>query len=160
MSNSKAIADALAARFTGVTATVGTTTESITVGPTASLPNGITAGPALLVFHPSGELSIGVSKLRQDILEYRVKLLRDPQSLPSRSDWLYAWYDAIRDRIEMDMDLGLSYVAWARPASVRIELGGETYPPVLVNGVAQQDFDVVDLTVQIRLNEVVSTVAP
>lgn len=149
--NSKAIADAIAGRFTGVTATVGSTTEGFLIAPTASLPNAIAKGPALLVFHPSGVLDIGVSKLRRDELDFPVRFLRDPLSYPQRSDWLYAWYDALRDRVEADMDLGLTYVAWARPVEATVELDGATYAGI--------GFDLIELTVRVHLNETVSTLA-
>ena len=149
--NSKATADAIAARFVGVTATIGTTTESFTSVPTASLPNTIGGGPVLLVYHPVGVLDIGVSKLRRDMLDFPVRMLRDPANYPARSDWLYAWYDALRDRVEMDIDLGLAYVAWAQPVSTRVELDGQLY--------AKVPFDVVEYIVRVRFNETVATVA-
>lgn len=146
--NLKTIADNLATRFTGVTATVSGASESIAVGPTASLPNGIAKGPALLVYHPTGELGLGVSKRRDDTYDFPVRLLRDPLDVPARSDALYAWYDALRDKVEEDMDLGLSYVAWAQPVAGRVELDGITYGDAL--------FDVVELIVRVRINEIVS----
>ena len=152
MSSAKAIADALAARFVGITATNGTVTEPLAAAPTASLPNTVAKGPVVLVFHPQGVLDIGVSKLRRDELDFPVRLLRDPVDYPTRSDWLYAWYDATRDRVEMDMDLGLSYVAWARPISASVELDGHEY--------AGTTYDVIEFVVRVHLNEVVSTLAP
>lgn len=150
--NTKAVADALAGRFVGVTATNGTSTESLALAPTASLPNTLEKGPALLVFHPAGVLDVVVSRLRRDELDFPVVLLRDPLDYPARSDWLYAWYDATRDRVEADMDLGLAYVAWARPISVEIELDGAEYSGV--------KFDSIAYTVRVHFNEVVTTLAP
>ncbi len=150
--NAKDVAAAIAARFVGVTATNGGVTESLTATPTASLPNTVAKGPVLLVFHPSGVLEVGVSKLRSDELDFPVRLLRDPMDYPARSDWLYAWYDATRDRVEMDMDLGLAYVAWARPVSVTVELDGFEYQ----DGVK---FDVIEYIVRVHFNETVGSVA-
>lgn len=149
--NTKTIADNLAARFTGVTATVDGVTESLTMA-TASLPNTVGKGPALLVYHPTATLDVGVSKTRTDVLTFPVRLLRDPVNYPSRSDWLYAWYDALRDRVEMDLDLGgLTYVLAAQPVASRIELDGEEY--------AGATYDVVELFVEVPLFEHVAGVA-
>ena len=149
MSSVKAIADALAVRFVGVTATVGTTTEALATTPTASLPNRVAKGPVILVYHPSGVLDIGVSKLRRDELDFPVRLLRDPLDYPARSDWLYAWYDATRDRVEMDMDLGLSYVAWAQLISSEIELDGGEYAGI--------KYDLIEYVVRVHICETVAT---
>jgi hypothetical protein len=146
--NTLDVADALAARFVGVTATSGTVTESLVTTPTARLPNAVSKGPVLLVFPPSGELSVTMRR-RADTLTFTVRLLRDPLNLPERIAWLYAWYDAIRDVIEAQMSLGLAYVAWAQPSSVRIEADGFTYAGVLM--------DVVELDVDVRLDEVITT---
>ena len=148
--NAKATADAIAALFTNVTATVGTTTESLTAA-TASLPNTIAKGPILLVYHPTGVLEVGVSKIRADELDFPVRILRDPTDYPTRSDWLYAWYNATRDVIEADLDLGLAYVAWASPISTRIELDGQSY--------AKVPFDVVEFIVRVHYYEIVTTVS-
>lgn len=146
--NTKAVADAIAGRFTGITANG----QAIAIGPTASLPNTINRGPALLVYPPAGELAIGVSKLRQDTLTFPVRLLIDPTDVPTRSNALYAWYDAMRDRVEANMDLDLAYVAWAKPVRLRAALDGQSY--------AGSPFDVVELLVEVRFNEVVTTVSP
>lgn len=148
--NSKATADAIAARFTGVTATVNGATEGLVLC-TASLPNTIAVGPVLLVYPPSGTLAIGVSQRRSDELDFPVRLLRDPLNVPLRTDALYAWYDALRDRVEANMDLDLAYVAWARCTEMRAELDGESYGGSL--------FDVVELVVRVRFDEVVTSVS-
>jgi hypothetical protein len=148
--NSKTVADAIAGRFIGVTATNGGVTEGFAVAPTASLPNSLARGPALFVYHPTGVLDVGVSKLRLDMLDYTARFLRDPMDYPARSDWLYAWYDALRDRVEMDIDLSLSYVAWARPVEAKIELDGWDY--------AKVTYDLIELIVRVRFNEVVTTI--
>jgi len=145
--NTKATADAIATRFVGITANG----EAIAVGPTASLPNTIARGPALLVYPPEGVLAIGVSKLRQDTLTFMVRLLRDPMDVPARTDALYAWYDAMRDRVEANMDLDLAYVAWAKAVNARVAIDGQRYGDAV--------FDVVELAVEVRFNEVVSSLA-
>lgn len=145
--NSKAIADGIAGRFTGLTATVGSTTEQLKVGPTASLPNTIGKGPALLVFHPRGTLDLGMSKRRDDHLDYPVRMLRDPLSYPERSDWLYAWYDAMRDKVEENIDLDLPYVAWAKPIAMAAELD--------VDDFYGAPYDMVELIVRVKIFEVV-----
>ena len=150
--NSKAVADAIAARFVGVTATLASGTESIAVGPTASLPNQISEGPALLVLHPDGVLDIGVSRMRLDELDFPVRFLRDPSDYPSRSDALYAWYDALRDRVEMNMDLDLAYVAWAKTISAHAELDVGEFAKVT-------GFDLIEFVVRVHFNEVVTTVS-
>lgn len=145
--NLKSIADAIAARFTGVTAGG----VAIAVGPTASLPNQIGKGPALLVFHPVGDLSVGPMRQRDDTYAFPVRLLIDPLNYPARSDALYAWADALRDRVEMNIDLDLAYVAWARVSAIRLDLDRDDFYGGL--------YDVVELLVSVRVREVVSTVA-
>ena len=149
--NTAAIANAIAARFAGVTASNGTVTERIITGPTARLPAQVGQTPALLVFLPTGDLGV-TARRRTDVLTFPVRLLRDPLDVPTRVDWLYAWYDALRDVVEGKMTLGLAYVAWAQPTAVTVELDGFTY--------AGTDFDLVELTVAVRLDEVISTLAP
>jgi hypothetical protein len=140
--NLKATADAIASRFVGATATVGSVTESFSATPTASLPNTIAKGPVCLVYHPSGTLDVGVSRIRRDEHDFPVRILRDPLDYPGRSDWLYAWYDATRDLIRDGDDLGLVYVSWANVVASRVELDGETYAGAL--------FDVVEYTVRVH----------
>jgi hypothetical protein len=149
MSSLKSIADAIAVQFTGVTANG----ETISVGPTASLPN-VLAGPlvALLVYPPTGVLDAGVGRMRRDEYDFAVKLLRDPISVPERTDALYAWADATRDVVYGNLDLGFTYVSWARPIAIRVELDGETYNKTNV-------FDVVEITVRVHIEEVITTLA-
>lgn len=144
MSNLKAIADALATQFSGITANG----ESISIGPTASLPNAIPArAVALLVYPPTGVLGVAL-RLRDDEWDFPVKVLRDPIDVPARTDALYAWLDATRDVVYGNIDLGLAYVAWALPVSARVEIDGEEY--------ADATFDVIEYIVRVHLNEVVS----
>jgi hypothetical protein len=151
MFSSKATADAIAARFVGLTATSEGQTEALVNAPTASLPDQVTTGPTILVFHPTGVLDLAMSRIRDDELDFPVRMLRDPVGYPRRSDWLYAWYDAMRDIVEADMDLGLPYVAWARCTAMEAELDGAVY--------ADAYFDLVELTVRVHYHEVVTTAA-
>jgi hypothetical protein len=154
--NLKAIADAIAGRFVGVTATNGSATESIVIGPTASLPNAIAKGPALLVFHPQGVLDLDMGKMRRDEYDFPVRFLRDPLNYPERSDWLYAWFDALRDRVEMDMDLGLAYVSWARLIDSTTELDAGRYAER--QGGDSGGYDLIEFTVRVHVREPVPTV--
>ena len=141
--NSLAIADALAARFVGLTAGG----ESLASVPTARLPNSIGAGPVILVYPPTGSgLDIGPSAMRTDLYTFEVRLLRDPLDSPTRHVKLYEWFDAMHDLIGLDMDLGLgSYVNKAEPVTCRLELDGETY--------GGSKFDVVELIVEVLIRE-------
>lgn len=149
--NLKTIADAIATQFVGVTATAGTQTYSLKVGPTATLPNEIAKGPALLVFHPTGQLELEVSRRRNDHYDFPVRLLTDPLNYPQRSDALYAWHDALRDKVETRMQLGLDYVASANPILMRMELDNAEW----YGG----GFDMVELIVRVHVIEHVTTVA-
>lgn len=149
--NLQAIADAIAARFVGVTATAGALTYSLKSTPTASLPNSIGKGPALLVFLPTGQLDMGVGRRRDDHYDFPVRLLTDPLDYPRRTDALYAWAQALRDKVEAQSTLGLSYVAWAKPIAMRLELDAIDYAGVT--------FDLVELTVRVLVMETVATVA-
>lgn len=142
----KVIADAIAGRFTGVTASG----EALLLC-TASLPNAVNKGPVLLVYPPSGELRIEMGPRNRDVYEFPVRLLRDPLDVPARTDMLYAWANAMRLRVEGDWDLGLAYVAQAMCSSLRCELDGEEY--------ALARFDVVELIVTVYINELAPSVA-
>ncbi len=151
--NSKAIADGIAAQFVNISATVAGASETVTA--TASLPNQV-GHIALLVYHPTGGYEYHASKIRIGTFIYSVRLLRDPISVPARSDWLYAWFDALSDLVGQHLSLGLTYVTQALPVSIRIELDGENYAGV--DGV-NHPFDVVELEVQVTTNEVMTTQA-
>jgi len=60
----------------------------------------------------------------------------------------------MRDQVEQQMTLGLAYVAWAHPISLRAELDGEEYAGL--QG-AVSSFDVVELVVEVQFNEVVTS---
>lgn len=148
----KATADAIAARYVGVTATVGSASEALLIPPTASLPNAIGKGPALLVFPPEGVLGVSPMRQRTDVWTFQVRLLRDPVNYPARTDWLYAWANVLRDRVEMNTDLDLPYVAWAHTeGEAALELDGYTYGDL--------EYDQVLLTVRVRFDEVITTMA-
>ena len=144
------IADAIAARFIGLTATLDGTTEGLQSEPTARLPNEVTKGPVILVFPPEGSLERPDLRLRRDTLVFAVRLLRDPLNYPERIGWLYAWYDAMRDEVGKQVRLGLSNV-WAMPAACRLEADGFTY--------GGRVLDVVELIVEVNVNGVITTLA-
>lgn len=148
----KVIADALAAQFTSVSATFAGRTETLTA--TASLPDSIDL--ALLVYPPTGSLSLNVGTQRDDEYDFPVRLLRDPLSMPGRSDALYAWFNALRDKAEANMDLGLSYVQWVRVIASRMEPDGQPYS--FSDGSFRQ-FDVVELIHRVKVREFVTTAA-
>lgn len=149
--NLKDIADAIATQFVGVTTTVGSTTHALATPPTATLPNTIAKGPVLLVFHPVGQLEIGVSRRRNDHYDFPVRLLTDPLDYPRRSDALYAWATALRDKVETHLQLGLSYVASAQAIAMRLELDNDDF----YGG----GFDLVEIIVRVHIMEIVTTVA-
>ena len=139
--NTLAIADAIAARFVGLTANG----EALVAPPTARLPGTIANGPVILVFPPTGSLEVGVSARRDDLYTFPVRLLRDPVSYPERYIAIYAWYDAMHDLIGGQMQLGLSYVSIAEPVAVSLEIDSKAY--------YAGTYDVVELTVEVRVNE-------
>ncbi len=139
--NSLAIADALAARFTGLTAGG----EPLASAPTARLPNAIGQGPVILVYPPTATLDVGASARRDDLYTFMVRLFRDPVDVPTRTAKLYAWFDAMHDLVGQQMQLGLAYVSIAEPVACRLELDGQKYG----GGI----FDVVELEVEVRVNE-------
>lgn len=149
----KTIADAIAVRFVGATTTGGETFSST---PTASLPNQIGKGPVCLVYPPTGQLEIGVSRMRNDHYDFPVKILIDPLNVPSRTDALYRWYNATRDLLEGQFSLGLTYVARAWLVAERMEIDGEKYSST--DGTFG-NFDVVEYIVRVQVREVVATVA-
>jgi hypothetical protein len=147
------IATAIATTFGTVTATNGTETETVTA--TADLPDQV-SNLVLLVFPPFGPIEIGASQRRNDLYTFPVRLLRDPLSVPARTRWLYAWYDAIHDRIATThIALGLSYVSMAEPTQMRAEIDGAKYSSV--DG-TYADLDVVELMLEVLVNEHVAGV--
>lgn len=143
IANLRAPADAIAVQVGLLTATLGTATETATA--TASLPDGIGAGPALIVTPPQGELSMGISRRREDVFDYPVRLLRIGEGTTTkRTDWLYAWAEVMRGSIDVNMDLGLTYVAWARAVALDIELNGGEYEGAV--------YDLVELVVRVRFD--------
>lgn len=148
--NLKTIADNLATTVGSVTATYGSDTQTLTA--TADLPDSIDR--ALLVYPPTGVLSLNVGTQRDDEYEFRLLYLSDPLSVTARVNWLYAWHDALRDKAESNMDLGLSYVQWVRATSSRLELDGELYS---VTGGGLKPVDVVEVIHLVKVREFVAT---
>jgi len=144
--NKRAIADAIATRYVGITATVGGVTEGLVSAPTARMPNTVQSTPVVLVYPPAGATEIGTSAIRQGEVVYLVRMLRDPTSVPERTDWLYAWDTAMTDRVEGDLDLGLpAYVAVAEVTGFRLAIDGQQY--------ALEWFDVVEHEVTVSIYE-------
>lgn len=144
--NSLSIADAIAARFAGLTAGGETVLTA-----TARMPNTIGKGPVILVYPPEGALEVGASARRNDLYSFPVRMLRDPIDFPARTAALYAWFDAMHDLIGAQMQLGLGYVSFAEPVACSLKLaedGGTRYQGAL--------YDTVELTVEVRVNEHVS----
>ena len=147
--NLKTIADAIAARFVAVVATNGTETETATAS--ADMPDSV-GTLALIVYPPTGSLLIETGATLRDQYDFPVKLLRDPISMPARSQWLLAWGTALRGRVELDMDLGLpTIVEQAEATDIELRIDGEPYASA--DG-TRRDFDVVELTVHVQINEV------
>ena len=144
----KAIADAIAGRYAGTTATVGSVTESLAFAPTASLPNTLAKGPAIFVYHPQGVLDVGVSRIRRDEYDFPVRFLRDPVNYPERSDWLYAWHDALRDKVRDGDTLGLAYVSWANCTAVKVALDEGEY------GSTGTGYDVIEFTIRVHVGDI------
>jgi hypothetical protein len=135
--NIKTIADALAARFVNVTAYGETATA------TASLPNNIST-LALVVYPPEGDLSylMGGPKLNAH-LTFPVRLLRDPLSVPERTDALLAWATVLWPL--PNGNLGVTGVLTAESTHIHIQIDGQSYGGVL--------YDVVELTVDVHVFE-------
>jgi hypothetical protein len=143
----KVIADAIATRFAGLTANG----ESIVVGPTAGLPNAITAGPALLVYPPTGELGMTMGRVL-DTYDFPVRLLRDPLDVPSRTAALYAWATAMRPLVWQQFTLGIAGVTEAKAIAMRVQIDGQSYGTGL--------FDLVEIIVRVQVFEIATGVAP
>lgn len=147
--NLKTIADGLATRFASVTATNAGATETATA--TASLPNQVT-GLALLVYPPSGSLNIVMGPRLDDQYDFPVRLLRDPLTVPDRTDWLYAWATAMRAAVQTSITLGITGVTQAETVSMRVELDGEKYASP-ANTPGGDPFDVVEIIVRVWVLE-------
>lgn len=141
--NYKTVADAIAARFVDVVATNGTETETATA--TADLPDTIAKGPVLLVYPPFGSLRIIPGPRLEDVLDFPVKLLRDPLTVAVRGQWLLAWATALRTGVQQKVQLGVPGVLQAEAIAIRAELDGEKYAGI--------QFDVVELTVRVWIVE-------
>ena len=145
--NLKTIADGIAARMASVTATNGGVTETATA--TASLPNQV-AALALLVYPPTGSLNLIMGPRLDDQYDFPVKLLRDPLTVPDRTDWLYAWATALRVAVQTSFSLGISGVTQSQTTDIRLEIDGEKYASI--DGTFAI-FDVVELTVRVWVLE-------
>jgi hypothetical protein len=86
-----------------------------------------------------------MSRIRQDDYDFPVRLLRDPTDYPARSDWLYAWHDALRDRLRDGDTLGPDPRTSGRIVAARLELDGQEY--------ARVKFDVVEYIVRVHVGD-------
>jgi hypothetical protein len=150
----KVIADGIAARFVNVVATNGAATETATA--TADLPDQV-ATLALLVYPPAAsDLSLNMGRTL-DTYDFMVKLLRDPMSVPARTQWLYAWATALRPLVYQHFTLGIAGVTNAEAVGMRVQIDGEKYSSV--DGTFAV-FDVVEITVRVQVFELATGVAP
>lgn len=151
--NLQSIADAIAGRFTGLSVTIDGQAEALTAA-TADIPNQLGAGPTLLVYPPQGDLRIGAPGHSRDDWTFTVMMLRDPIDYPGRTRALYTWFNALRYRVEGNYDLDLAYVAWAETrGQARLELDGEAFAN-MEGRLAL--YDVVELTVAVRVEEIIT----
>lgn len=151
--DNRAIAQALVARYTGLTATNGAgANEGLASAPAYLLPNVVNATPVILVYLPEGDYDIGPSQIRQGASRFTVRMLRDPMDYPSRIAWMYGWDNAMRDRVEGHTGLGLSYVSSAHVIRFRLVTDGWTYDT--------KTFDLVEHIVEVGLYEVGVPVGP
>jgi hypothetical protein len=149
--NVRAIADAIAARYSGITVTVNSEVESLGTGPTAELPPNITRN-ALLVFPPVEEYDYYPSRQRIGTADFSVRLYRRPEAdMGRRSRYAYAWRDALTDKVEGNLDLDLAYVTHALDVGGRINLDDASY--------ADETMDMVERTIRVHIKEVVTALA-
>lgn len=152
--NSRAIADALAGRFVNITATLPTG-ETETESAQSLLPDNVGAR-ALLVYPPTADVEHYPGKHRDTLALWPVRLLRDPLGTKRRTEWLYAWWDALYDEVGKATTLG-GLVTRALPVSVRVEIDGQNYSTTSGD---YRPFDVVELMVDVLVDEVVTTMQP
>lgn len=144
----QAVANAIATTIGTVTANDETATA------TADLPDQVSK-IALLVYPPVGPLEIGAMKRRNDYYNFPIRLLRDPIAMKARTRALYAWFTALRDLVETNMDLGMDEISVTLTA-LRMEIDGEEYAAIT----GQRDlFDVVELIAQVHAFGHVATVS-
>lgn len=157
-----AVGNAIAARFTGLTAptyswqddegtTVTATDDDLRVV-TATLPNQLSVSPALYVMPPEDrEFSWGMSSRMRIKQFYTVRLVRDQtQDMARRMAALSAWRPLLITRIQGQIQLGLSYVD--EGAYLRSSRIGE-WP------YAETTYDVVELVIEVNISEVVTGAA-
>jgi hypothetical protein len=152
--NSRQIAEAIAARFQNITATLPTG-ETETESAQYLLPDNINAR-ALLVYPPTADVEHYPGKHRDTLALWPVRLLRDPLGVKRRTEWLYAWWDALYDEVGKATTLG-GLVTRALPVAVRVEIDGQNYS---ASTGEYRPFDVVELMVDVLADEVVTSMAP
>jgi hypothetical protein len=131
---------------TGLATAIGTITVGTdTATATARLPNGVNK-VALLVYPPEADLSflMGGPMLNAHLL-FPVRLLRDPLSVPERTDALLDWATALWPKPQANYDLNVAGVIEAQATAIRIAIDGQQYGGML--------FDVVEMTVDVHVYE-------
>lgn len=145
----KAIATALAT-------TIGTiTVGDETATATARLPNKVSK-LALLVYPPTGDLSFLMGPFLNAHLTFPVRLLRDPLSVPARTDAILDWATALWPKPQSNYDLGIPGVIEAKAESLRVEIDGHKYSSV--DGTFAV-YDVAELMVDVHVYEL-TTLTP
>lgn len=136
---------------TGLATVIGTlTVGDDTATATARLPDSI-GRLALLVYPPETDLSflMGGPMLNAHLL-FPVRLLRDPLSVPARTDALYDWATALWPRPKANYDLDVTGVVEAEAQTIRIAIDGHEYADVTGT---RRLFDVVEMTVDVHVYE-------
>lgn len=157
----QATADAIAARFTGITPpsytwttpTAGATTETDVAlrVVTTTLPNQLGPLPALYVMPPEDIAFEWGPSLTMHLRQiYLVRLARaQDQDIARRMAALQAWRTPLILRVVGRIQLGLTNVDWAELRSTRI--AEWTYAEVV--------HDIVELTIEVKIREQVAAAA-
>lgn len=140
--------------FRTIATALATTIGTLTVGTetataTARLPNSV-GKLALLVYPPETDLSFLMGTTLNAHLHFPVRVLRDPLSVPSRSDAILDWASALWPRPKSNYDLDTAGVIEAQAKTVRIEIDGHSYASV--DG-SYRTFDLVEMMVDVHVYE-------
>lgn len=150
MADFKAIADAIAVRFSAANITPPSGETDIQES-TASLPDAIHDEPTVLVFPPSSiDLSYGPS-VRKALANYPVRFyLYKVRDTPRNSELLNNWIQSLYDQTTGQVHLGLS--SYVNKAVVtEIAVGPLTY--------GQTEYHGIELTVEVLIGEGLAAVA-
>jgi len=131
MADYGAIADAIAARFLGVTPPTGQPAIRLA---TADLPNGITLTPCFLVYEPDDDWHDQTASGRSGTLTYKCRLILPQSDEPRTQRAAMDWRTALYSRLDGQTHLG-GTVASARVTSTAtgtLSYGGTDWPSVEV----------------------------